>query len=154
MRKNKHTLEEIAARVQEKSCPVTESGCRIWLEHVNNNGYGRVHWDGKMVYAHRVAYEYRNGPIPDAMTLDHLCRVRCCVEPNHLEVVSQKVNTLRGLSPSAFNAKKTHCHKGHQFLPENTRTNKAGFRYCLACERAREKKRWAIARAYGWEEEA
>lgn len=75
---------------------VTETGCWIWVGRLNRNGYGRICLGGREPMAHRVSYELHVGPIPDGLVLDHLCRVRCCVNPFHLEPVTVQVNTLRG----------------------------------------------------------
>lgn len=75
---------------------LVETGCWIWLGELNRNGYGRVCVKGKRPVAHRHVYETLVGPIPEGLLLDHLCRVRCCVNPSHLEPVTPKENTLRG----------------------------------------------------------
>lgn len=72
-------------------------------------GYGRFHYHGRDRMAHRVAFEWSGGVIPDGMVIDHLCRNRGCVNPAHMEVVTVTENTLRGESFSAVNARKTHC---------------------------------------------
>jgi len=74
------------------------------------------------------------GPIPDGKQLDHLCRNHACVNPSHLEVVSGRENVVRGIGPTAKNAKKTHCVNGHALTPENLyRHSPAGGRKCKAC---------------------
>lgn len=85
---------------------IPESGCWVWTAGISHRGYGL--YRGKR--AHRVAWEQANGPIPDGMVLDHVCRVRCCVNPNHLRVVSVSENvTTNSESPSALNKRKTGC---------------------------------------------
>src|SRR5688572_21764976 len=69
--------------------------------------------------AHRLMYVALRGPIPDGLELDHLCRNHACVNPWHMEPVTGRVNKLRGTSPSAVHAAKTHCPKGHAYTPEN-----------------------------------
>lgn len=85
--------------------------------------------------AHHVSYVLAKGEIPDGLVLDHLCRNPLCVNPDHLEPVTQQVNTLRGIGPTAKNAQKTHCPKGHPYDEANTYHYKGG-RGCRECRRA------------------
>lgn len=119
----------------------TES-CWLWRAAIKPNGYGyfRVS-DTRMAFAHRVAHELTKGPIPDGQVIDHLCRVHHCVNPDHLEAVTQRVNTLRGRGPAAWLASKTRCHRDHPFDEGNTRITKKGYRQCRACERVRNARR-------------
>ncbi len=87
------------------------------------------------VYAHRWAFEQFKGPIADGLQIDHLCRVRHCVNPDHLEAVSQRANILRGEATSAQRARQTHCKRGHRFDLANTYIRPAGHRNCRACRR-------------------
>lgn len=123
---------------------VAESGCWLWGGGLTY-GYGRFTLNGRRTHAHRASYELHVGPIPVGLTLDHLCRVRNCVNPAHLEPVTNGENVLRGVSVPASNARKTHCKYGHEFTPENTRPvplKSGGFgRYCRACAREREQRR-------------
>lgn len=109
--------------------------CWLWTGSLSN-GYGNCRFRGRTRGAHQVAYELRVGPVPDGLQLDHLCRVRACVNPAHLEAVTQQVNIFRGASPVAANAAKTHCANGHEFTPENTHHRAEGGRRCLTCQRA------------------
>jgi hypothetical protein len=103
----------------------------------NSNGYGQIK-DGKgMVYAHRYAYELLVGPIPPGTELDHLCRVRHCVNPAHLEAVAHRDNLLRGDTIPGRNARKTECPRGHLFEAENTYRDTLGRRKCRECARLR-----------------
>lgn len=98
---------------------IDKSGeCWLWTRPTNG-GYGRLQVDGVSVYAHRFAYEIEVGRIPDGLCLDHLCRVRNCVRPSHLEPVAFRMNVLRGEGPTAINARKTHCPRGHELSDEN-----------------------------------
>jgi hypothetical protein len=83
----------IKERLEKYSLPEPNTGCLIWLGKIDKYGYGSVWFNGKQQLAHRVAYETAIGPIPDQ--LDHLCRVRCCVNPDHLEPVSGSENMRR-----------------------------------------------------------
>ena len=98
------------------------------------NGYGHFSIKHKFRLAHRVAYELSVGPIPEGLTIDHLCRNHLCVNPAHLEPTTQRVNILRGTGPSALNAVKTACLRGHSFDAQNTITNKRGTRSCRQCK--------------------
>lgn len=113
---------------------VTED-CWIWNGAPASNGYGKFGFNGKTVSAHRMSYEMFVGQIPPGLTIDHLCRVRLCVNPNHLEAVPHRVNILRSDGPAAKNAVKTHCDRGHAFTPENTRITNGTERVCRACRR-------------------
>ena len=125
-------------------------GCVEWTGALTNGGYGGFGGNGWKVTAHRWAYERWVGPVPDGHDLDHLCRNRRCVNVAHLEPVTHKVNVLRGTSPSAAHARKTHCINGHEFTPENTynRPDKPWTRACRAClnRRASEKRKRLVGR--------
>lgn len=109
-------------------------GCWLWVG-TDNGKYGTLGLsiDGTRtsLYAHRLSYEMHVGPIPEGLTIDHLCRVPLCVNPDHLEAVTQRENSLRGTGVSAVNARKTHCPKGHPL--DGLRTS--GRRYCKTCAR-------------------
>ncbi len=116
----------------------TEDSCWWWNGYVNRKGYGRFHVsvEAGAVQAHRFSYELRHGSIPAGMTLDHLCRNRACVNPDHLEPVTNRANVLRGDGPTAENAVKTHCPRGHAYTAENTyRKPGSGYRICRRCGR-------------------
>lgn len=109
------------------------STCWNWTG-AKAHGYGRYRWMGRADGAHRVAYQLLAGPIPDGLELDHLCRNRACVRPDHLDPVTARVNLLRGVSAGAMNANKRHCPQGHWYTPGNTITRPGG-RHCRACTR-------------------
>lgn len=119
------------------------SGCWQWMAG-GVGGYGLL-WlkPKKPQLAHRFAYEWLVGPIPDGLTLDHLCRNRGCVNPSHLEPVTQGENTLRGQTVAARNAQKTRCIHGHPFDDANTHIAPNGSRICRTCrlERSRVRRR-------------
>ena len=86
-------------------------------------------------YVQGVSYELHVGPIPKGLTVDHTCRNRRCVNPNHMEIVTQKENNARGNSPSAINARKTHCKRGHPFSGDNLYVDPGRqSRHCRACK--------------------
>lgn len=116
--------------------PEPNSGCWLWTGCAVGDGYGRFRDGGKTHDAHRFGYRIFRGEIPDEMQLDHLCRVRCCVNPDHLDVVSQSENIRRGRSS---NREKTHCPNGHPYTPENTiQVKSRANRMCRACHRRRD----------------
>jgi hypothetical protein len=95
------------------------TGCWLWVRALTTAGYGAWFRDGGRL-AHRIVYQRLVGPIPRGLTIDHLCRTRRCVNPDHLEPVSMRVNLLRGESPAALNARKARCIHGHLFDRANT----------------------------------
>jgi hypothetical protein len=133
------TLERFITKVDVHS-PVPDYApelgqCHWWTAYINADGYGQLGIDGKKIYAHRWAYEHYVGPIPEGMHIDHLCRVRHCVRPSHLEPVTQKENILRGEGLCAKNAVKTHCPQGHEYAGENLYLYRR-YKRCRACHRA------------------
>ncbi len=112
---------------------IDKNGCWNW-DVCDNLGYGRA-TDGKhrSVKAHRLMYERLVGPIPEGLVIDHLCRNRTCVNPDHLEPVTQSENVRRGNGFSAVNARKTHCKRGHPLDGDNLYRNPAGARVCRTC---------------------
>ncbi len=118
--------------------------CWIWLGAANTNGYGEFSLNGKCCKAHRISYEfYKEETIPKNLVIDHLCRNKMCVNPDHLEIVTAYINTMRGNSPHAINARKIRCRNGH-ILNENTvketkLRNGRSRRRCLVCCRLRQR---------------
>lgn len=114
--------------------------CWVWAAFKDKHGYGqfsagRRSPTGKRVMdmAYRVAFQLIKGPVPAGMHLDHLCRNPSCVNPDHLEAVTSRENTLRGTSPPARYAKMQTCKRGHQKTPENTYYTGMGYGYCRQC---------------------
>ncbi len=132
-------MEQLEA---ERFWPKVEKtgACWLWTGALAG-GSGQFWAGGKLVQAHRWAYEQANGPIPEGLTLDHLCRNRACVEVTHLEPVTNRVNILRGIGATALNARKARCKRGHRFTPENIYTRENGGRNCRQCKRARDRSR-------------
>ena len=113
---------------------VRPSGCWEFIGYVAPNGYGQL---GRNTPAHRVAWESARGPIPEGFHVDHLCRNTICVNPDHLEPVTQRENLRRGIGFAGLNAAKTHCDAGHEFTEDNIyyRPDRLG-RLCRECRRA------------------
>jgi hypothetical protein len=139
------TLERLAARSLEVPCPVAGLGmpCWVWQGPPNRGGYGNLnvkHADGwRPMLNHRAAYLILIGDIPSGLEPDHLCRVRLCWNPWHLDPVTRTVNIRRGLAPSTSGAwlrAKTHCPQGHPYDEGNT-CRRNGRRHCRACDRER-----------------
>lgn len=114
--------------------------CWIWTG-ARRHGYGVFEQHGKTRPTHRVVYESLVGPIPDGLQLDHLCRTPSCVNPDHLEPVTGRVNTLRSPLGAGARARRTHCPQGHEYTPENTRVSGRNQRNCRACARAYQDRR-------------
>ena len=111
--------------------PVT--GCWEWTAWRHHSGYGVFYEGRKQRAAHRIGYQLYVGPIPEGLELDHLCRNRGCVNPEHLEPVTHRENTLRGESEPAKNARMTECPKGHKLQGDNLIRMKDGRRQCRIC---------------------
>lgn len=119
----------------------SKTGCWNWKRCISDNGYGLVTVAGKNARAHRVSYEARFGPIQAGLSLDHLCRNRACINPDHLEPVTHRENCRRGMGATGVNARKSHCLRGHEFTAENTMRRSDGKRECRACANAAARRR-------------
>ena len=133
----RQTSEE---RFEALYMPEPNSGCWIWIGAITRLGYSKFGLKGKWGFGHRVSYRLYKGEIPNGLEIDHLCRVRCCVNPNHLEAVTRKVNVNRGkmleTNAVAKNRAKTHCPHGHEYTEANTYRHR-GQRHCWTCMRIR-----------------
>jgi len=120
---------------------VEDSGCWIWHAGTSRGGYGKF-WDPRRyghMAAHRFSYETAVGPIPDGLQIDHLCRVRACVNPDHLEPVTQRENILRGDTLATAKFYQKRCIHGHRFNTQNTYTRPNGTRGCRPCRAKRQR---------------
>lgn len=126
--------EHIRSHIQ-----VDANGCWLWQLACKDTGYGVMSFKGRTRIAHRWSYEAFVGSIPEGLDLDHLCRVRNCVNPDHLEPVTRRINLLRGVNSAAS---RTACPSGHPYDETNTYRH-GGRRYCRSCARARSRRRRA-----------
>lgn len=118
-KRRKPAIDRFMDRVQ----PEPNSGCWLWTGAAANTGYGTFSPSQKRdekVLAHRWSYQHFIGEIADAMVIDHLCRVRCCVNPEHMEVVTRGENVRRGDAPAHIARRNRACERGHALTPENT----------------------------------
>ncbi len=128
------TMEE---RFSQYVIPVTESGCWLWTGGLVRHGYGAFHLQkNRKVHAHRFAYQLWKGPLDRTMDVDHLCKVKCCVNPDHLEMVTHRENVLRGNARAAHQARQTHCKNGHPLNGNNLIMRGLYRRNCRTCGNA------------------
>jgi hypothetical protein len=127
----------------EQLVNVDESGCWIWQGPKDvSHGYGNIFLNKKKVPIHRLTYELWVGKIPEGLQIDHLCRVRICCNPMHLEPVTIRENTLRGKTLAARHAAKTHCDNEHELAGDNLYIQPGnGQRVCKACKREANRRR-------------
>jgi hypothetical protein len=136
-RRPQQTLDRMFAN----SAPIPHCGCWVWMGATNQFGYGRALLDGQRMVAHRAAYILAHGNVPGDLELDHLCRVRSCINPDHLEPVEKLENIRRGIAGEWFAAQqraKTHCPQGHPYAGDNLFIRKGRpHRECRACMKER-----------------
>jgi hypothetical protein len=132
-------MSAVAERIEASVTRIPDSGCWVWDKALTKLGYARIFHNGKARHAHKVSYETFVGDVPDGLELDHTCKVRCCVNPDHLEPVTHYEN-MRRSSVWQVRKNKTHCQRGHELSEENRYTAPSlGNKYlCRACKRMRE----------------
>jgi hypothetical protein len=124
------------------------SGCWEWMGSRTTAGYGNTRLRGRNEYAHRISYRIANGPLEEGLVIDHLCRNRACVRPEHLEAVLQLENVRRGAAP--YGAVRTTCRQGHDVTdPANVYKSPRGDRRCRLCASERNTRRTEARRARG-----
>jgi HNH endonuclease len=119
--------------------------CWLWTGSLNYKGYGRIAFKIPFIFAHVFSYQLHKRETTGDLKFeqhDHLCRVLRCCNPDHLEIVTRRENILRGGAPTAINARKTHCEKGHEMNGLRRNGPQAGTRYCLECNNERAKLHW------------
>jgi hypothetical protein len=123
---------------------LTLTGCWLWTG-ATTRGYGRFSLHGRLCLAHAVLAAWVGKQLPPGWEWDHLCRVRHCVRPSHLEAVPHRVNVLRGVAPTAINARKVACDAGHPLSGGNLYRDSRGARQCRVC-RAESSRKWRRSR--------
>lgn len=135
----------IERTIEDYVIPEPNSGCHLWIGLLGRGGYGQKTHCGKSVLAHRLIYEMERGEIPKGLEVDHLCRVRSCVNTRHMEIVTHKENTLRGNAPTAINSRKQFCPRCSGPYTKDNRQK----RLCLTCRRNSRRNKYAIKKRCG-----
>lgn len=149
-RRGQHHPASLLERFESKYTPEPMSGCWLWVGNQNREGYGSFFWDScsQNIPAHRASYLLFKGPIQPRWEIDHLCKNRCCVNPEHLRMVTKTENLIGRVNA---NREKRFCCRGHEFTDENTTIERSGARRCREC--ARFVKRRSYARRLSLREE-
>jgi hypothetical protein len=134
----------ILERFEEKIAYEPNTGCWLWTSATFRHGYGQFTVDNVTRIAHRFSYELYVGPIPAGKVIDHLCKTPACVNPAHLEPVTQRENVRRGESFIFHQTPPTYCARGHSYDDENTCVRSNGERRCKRCLRA-DREKWRVA---------
>lgn len=140
--------EAARAYIRAHSVENASTGCWMWQRATDSQGYGLTRKfrnpTNRISLAHRVSYEAFKAPIPTGLVIDHLCRTKACVNPEHMEPVTIGENVLRGIGLAATNARASHCGHGHEYSAENTRIAVERGRHrrvCLTCQKAKQARR-------------
>lgn len=139
--------ESIEMRLMKYTIVDHTTACWLWTGALSDGGYARLCVNNRDTRAHRASYEAYVGPIPSGMQIDHLCRVRRCINPSHLEPVTGSENCKRstvGMRIAQRQRDKTHCPRGHEYAGDNLITWKGSGRKCRVCENTRGRRRHAL----------
>ena len=137
--RNEAERQHVRARLTERADVVErghDTSCWISNRARMSNGYTRMYHSGKLWLTHRLSYEAHRGPIPDGLVIDHLCRQRACINPDHLEPVTMRINLIRGEGFIGQQSRRTHCIHDHPLAGENLYVSPRGTRHCQTCRRA------------------
>jgi len=148
-------ISEITPKDMQRFWPKVKktNNCWLWTATKTQGGYGKFYFRQEMGLAHRFSYEIFKGDIPKKLTIDHLCKNTLCVNPEHLEAITQKENVKRGLTGKIkhYNSKKTHCSKGHPFSGYNLIIYR-NYRKCRTCNVQMIRiKRQKVRANYAWD---
>ena len=135
--KRKYTKVDVAERFWAKVDRDQPDECWSWKAGKFSDGYGAFYLEGRTTKAHRVSYELSKGSVPEGLHLDHLCRNKACVNPDHLDPVTCGENLRRGDGFNGHQSRQTHCKRGHPLSGANLIQYKDGHRRCRTCERGK-----------------
>lgn len=146
MAKDTDVWPSLRAKIEAHLDRTDPNGCWLWTRAISR-GYGHVWWSGKLHRAHRAYVKELGWDVPDGMHIDHLCRVRHCCNPDHLEVVTPLENARRGIGLGKRKHPVTHCPYGHPYDEVNTYLNPSGSRACRKCHVRWSREYWLKTRA-------
>jgi len=127
--------------ILQRIIPEPNTGCWLWIMRSELRGYPLAGFSGKTVRVSRLSYEAFIGEIPKGMTIDHKCGVKCCLNPAHLDAVSDEENRRRAGVPSYINSQKNECIHGHPLFGDNVTPRSDGKRRCVTCQSLRDRGR-------------
>ena len=137
-------------RLFNKLTYAEDSTCWLWNGTKDWNGYGKIRFNNKMQYVHRVAFQLFKGPLAKGLVVDHICNIKSCVNPIHLQLITQTANVLRSNAFSGINHRKQFCPKGHKLQIPNLDPSelKRGGRRCLICSQQQHRNSYVILKKH------